>query len=185
MIQSKTDYKKYITADYRVNHANKLAFYPFVLRISGQYNLLYLSYLRRLEYYQNCKKGFCYNIFKKFLSIRLRKLSALTGISIPPNTFGYGLYIPHWGSIVVNNSARFGNECVIQSGVNISENVIGGNHIYLGAGAKILKNIQIANDVIIGANAVVTKDFQTPNVVVAGVPASIISNKGFRDRQKI
>jgi serine O-acetyltransferase len=118
-------------------------------------------------------------------SILLRRLSALTGITIPPNTFGYGVYIPHWGSIVVNGTARFGNNCVIQSGVNISENVVGGDHVYIGAGAKILSDVHIADDVIIGANAVVTKDISTPNVVVAGIPARIISNNGFKNRIKI
>lgn len=28
--------------------------------------------------------------------------------------------------------------CSVQSGVNVSEGVVGGNHIYLSAGAKVL-----------------------------------------------
>lgn len=109
----------------------------------------------------------------------------ITGITIPPNTFGKGLYIPHWGSIVVNGSARFGDNCVIQSGVNISEGVRGGDHVYLAAGAKILMNVIISDDVIVAANAVVNRDVTEKNVVVGGIPASVISKRGFRDRLKV
>ena len=117
--------------------------------------------------------------------MRLYKLSVITGISIPPNTFGKGLYIPHWGSIVVNGKARFGDNCVIQSGVNISENVKGGNHIYIAAGAKILIGVTISDDVIIAANAVVNKDVTEPNIVVGGIPAKKISDNGFKNRVKV
>ena len=106
-------------------------------------------------------------------------------MTIPPHTFGKGLYIPHYGSIVVNASARFGDYCVIQNGINISEGVKGGNHIYIGTGAKLMMNVKIADDVIIVANAVLIKDVCTPNIVVGGISAKIISSKGFRERIKV
>lgn len=154
-------------------------------RTGGGYNYLYLKCLRKVEYLLNCKKGLLARIELKLLNMRLRKLSVLTGITIPPNTFGKGLYIPHWGSIVVNGSARFGDNCVVQSGVNVSENVKAGNHLYLGAGAKILIGVTIADDVIIAANAVVNKDVAEPNIVVGGIPAKKISDKGFKNRDKV
>ena len=114
----------------------------------------------------------------------LYKTSEKSGIQIPINTFKKGLDLPHHGTIVVNETARFGENCVVQAGVNVSAGVKGGNHIYLAAGAKIMKDITIADDVIVGANAVVTKDILESNVVVAGIPAKIISRDGFRNRSK-
>ncbi len=102
-----------------------------------------------------------------------------TGISIGLNCFGEGLFLPHYGCVVINHSARFGARCVVQCGVNVSAKVEGGNHIYLGAGAKILTGVHLADDVIVGANAVVTKSINEPNTVWAGIPAKKISDKGF------
>lgn len=116
---------------------------------------------------------------------RLRRLSVKTGITIGPNCFEEGLTIPHYGCIVVNGTARFGKNCVLQCGVNISENVNGGDHIYFGTGAKVMRDVHIASDVIIGANAVVTHNINEDNVVLAGVPASIISRKGYQDRKRV
>lgn len=113
------------------------------------------------------------------------KLSVKSGLTIPANTFGKGLYIAHHGAVIVNPTARFGDYCVIQNGVNISEKVNGGNHIYLGTGAKILIGVCLPDDVIVGANAVVTKSVETPNVVVAGVPAKKISDNGYRNRLSV
>lgn len=119
-----------------------------------------------------------------FYRFWLYRLSVKTGIQIPPNTFGRGLYLPYHGTIVVNETARFGDNCVVQAGVNISENVRGGDHVYLSAGCKIMKGVSISSHVIVGANAVVTKNVNEINVVVAGVPANIISQNGFLNRKK-
>ena len=110
------------------------------------------------------------------------RLSVKSGIQIPPNTFGKGLYIPHHGTIVVNETARFGDYCVIQAGVNISEGVTGGDWVYLAAGCKIMKNVHISSHSIIGANAVLTKNMEEEDSVMAGVPAKLISKEGFGHR---
>lgn len=109
---------------------------------------------------------------------RLLALSERLGITIGPNCFGKGLYIPHYGSIVVNGTAKFGDNCIIQNGVNVSEGVVCGGGIYLGAGAKLLIGVHLADNIIVGANAVVTKSFEENNIVIAGIPAKKISNKG-------
>lgn len=179
MILSKADYKEYLRADAAVNCSNK----RWLDRLNLSITWKYLKCMRRLEYILNCKRK---NIFNRFRCLynkyKLYKLSVKSSISIPPNTFGKGLYIPHHGTIVVNPSARFGDNCVIQCGVNISADVVGGDHIFFATGCKIIMGIQISDDSIIGANAVVTKDIDEPNIVVAGVPAKKISNKGHKDR---
>lgn len=106
-------------------------------------------------------------------------MSIKTGIFIPINTFGKGLALPHYGTIIVNGSARFGDYCVIQVGVNVSANVHGGNYVYLAPGAKINENLTIADHVIVGSNCVVTHSVEYEGCTVAGVPEKKISDKGF------
>ena len=173
MIQSKDDFYNYILAD-RIANKIDLSFHMKFL-ITWRY----LICLRKVEYVNNCKHGFGANLLKMYLKIKLYRLSVKSGLTIPINTFGKGLYIPHHGAIVVNSSAKFGDDCVIQNGVNISSDVVGGNHVYLGAGSKVMIGV------IIGANSVVTHDVSEDNVVVAGAPAKIVSYHGFNGRKKI
>lgn len=166
MIKSKKDYIEFLQADKKANQFGNFCFFSPIYR--------YLRLLRMAEYYYNCNK-----LLKSLVYFLFKHESVKTGISIGLNCFGKGLYIPHYGCIVVNGNARFGEGCVIQCGTNVSDKVIGGNHIYFSAGAKILTGVTIANDVIIGANAVVTKPIYEENTVWAGIPAKKISNKGF------
>jgi len=100
------------------------------------------------------------------------------GFSIPPNIFGPGLSIAHYGTIVVNKFAQIGENCRLHTCVNIGTEAgyedrapkIGDN-VYIGPGAKIFGDISIPNNVAIGANAVVNKSFTQENIVLAGVPA--------------
>lgn len=98
---------------------------------------------------------------------------------------GEGLYIGHFGGIIISPGAVIGRNCNISQGVTIGvagkdENrgiPIIGDGVYIGAGAKVVGKIRVGNNVAIGANAVVTKDVPD-NVVVGGIPAKIISMDG-------
>ena len=187
MIQSKEDYYEYLKADQKANRAEGLnnSLLSCRIRGGGGYIILYLWYLRRLEYTLNCKKGFVRRLLGRILIRRLNHWSAFLGISIAPNSFGKGLIIPHWGAIVIAGSARFGDNCVLQCGCNVSADVKGGNHIYLSTGSKVLRNVRIADDVIVAANAVVNKDVLEDNIVVGGIPAKKISDHGYRGREEV
>ena len=187
MISNNQDLKCFLHADMAVNCAPEGKQWKSLIKcwLNADYNLLYLHVLRRLEFVLNCLTGWKRNFLQTVLKRHLHKLSVITGIYIPPNTFGKGLFLPHWGAIVVNDNARFGDYCVVQNCVNVSDGVVGGNHIYLGAGAKIMLDVHLADDVIVGANAVVSKTVERPNVVVAGVPARIVSENGFKNRDRI
>ena len=148
MINCKQDLTEYLHEYTMVNH-----FSTNPLMRSKNVRYRYLARLRRTECHINTHKRSILTVFSRY---RLSCLSVKTGITIIPNTFGKGLYLLHYGYIVVNESARFGDYCVVQCGVNISAGTSGGNHIYFGAGAKILKNVHIPDNVIIGANAVVS-----------------------------
>lgn len=158
MINSKADYYDYLEADRIANKKKNVR-----ANLFGDYTFNYLNLMRKLEYYTNCKSGIFASLYKKYLSVRYKQMSVKTGIQIGINTFGKGLGLFHYGSIVVNGSARFGDYCVIQSDVNVSAGVQGGDEIYIAPGAKILENVQIANNVIIGANAVVSKNITEAN----------------------
>lgn len=180
MIQNKKDYKEFIQADALANHINDMA---SKMRITWKY----IKKLRKYEYTLNCENSFKF-IKRIFVAVRryqYHKIGVKSGIQIPPNTFGKGLYLPHYGTIVVNGTARFGENCVVQCGVNVSEKVTGGDHIYFGAGCKVMTGIHIANDVILGANAVVTCDIEEENIVWGGVPARKISDKGYKNRTAV
>jgi serine O-acetyltransferase len=179
MIKTKSDLKEYLKADAEVNGMR--SFFKRYTSVQWQY----IKRLRYTAYYIN-RKSFLPPPLSKLLvyysRYRLQRLGLKTGYTIGPNTFGKGLLIPHTGTIVVNGTARYGSYCVLQCGVNISENAKGGDHIYFGTGSKIMRDTYIADDVIIGANAVVTKDVITPNIVVGGIPACKISDNGYKGR---
>ena len=104
-----------------------------------------------------------------------------TGICIAPNVFGKGLGLFHYGTIIVNGSCRFGENCVIQAGVNIAGGVTGGDYIYFMPGCKINQNLSIAAHSVIASNAVVTKDITVEGKIWGGIPAKIIVDRGFYD----
>jgi serine O-acetyltransferase len=121
-----------------------------------------------------------------FFMIILRRYQYKFGISIYPSVeIGSGLYIGHFGGIVVNDRCSIGKNCNISHDVTIGESYRGakqgiptiGDKVFIGPGAKIFGGVRIGNNVAIGANCVVTHDVPD-NAVVAGIPAKIISFKG-------
>lgn len=174
-IYSKKELREWLQADRQVNNITSF-------KDELKYTWRYLKALRWYEYTVNTKKAKPFQLLAK---VKLRRWGLKTGISIDINTFGKGLYLPHYGSIVVNSSAQFGDYCILQSDVNVSANVRCGNHVYIAAGAKVLKDVEIADYCIIGANAVVTKSIFEQNVALGGVPAKIISHNGMKNREDV
>jgi len=170
VINNKSDLIEYLNEDKRIMNTDRKK--PSIHQVCWKYLIL----LRKAEYYTNVCGG---GGLKKWYQFRLNALSIKTGIFIPINTFGKGLALPHYGTIIVNESARFGDYCVIQAGVNVSANVHGGSYVYLAPGAKINENLTIADHVIVGSNCVVTHSVEYEGCTVAGVPAKKISDKGF------
>ena len=96
------------------------------------------------------------------------------GISIAHDAnIGYGLVIPHYGSIVIGPNA-IGNYAVIFQDTTITGNhKIIGDGLYLSAGAKITKKINIGHNVSVSANSVVLSDCGD-NLLLAGMPAKTV-----------
>ena len=149
------------------------------------------SYLRNLRYSEYHLNNSILRKSLSFVSVyhtvcllfrykALRRLSFLTGFQIDPGSFGKGLMIYHYSSIVVNAGAKIGDYATIYPGVVIGAKENGcptiGHHCFIGAGSKILGGVKIGNHVTIAPNAVVVKD--VPDyAVVGGVPAKIIKIK--------
>lgn len=116
-------------------------------------------------------------------------ISVPVGIDISfDTTIGKGLYIGHYGGIVVHSGVEIGDYCNISQGVSIGLGGRGdqmgcpkiGHRVYIAPGAKVFGKIHIGNDVAIGANAVVLKDVPD-RAVVGGIPATILSFRSSSD----
>jgi len=112
-----------------------------------------------------------------------------TGISIPPDCrIGKGLYIGHFGQIILHTDVVMGEYCNLSQGVTLglarSGGVWGvptvGDRVYIAPGAKVIGPIHLADGTVVGANAVVVHSTE-PNQIVAGVPAKVVSDKGSAD----
>jgi serine O-acetyltransferase len=176
MIRSRKDYLDYLEAD-------RLA-----LGRSGWMRTLFVvdpiwvfqRLLRKVEYYTNCKPGLMYKPYLFYLKFKFNQYKLLLGFTIPPNVFGPGLCIAHYGTIIVHNNARLGANIRINADVVIGENngednvPMIGNSVVIEPGAKIFGKITIADGIHIGANSVVNKSFNEPNVVIVGAPARVV-----------
>jgi serine O-acetyltransferase len=142
----------------------------------------YQRCLRRLEFRLNTGAN---PISVAIARFRHRRLGRLLGFSIPPNVFGPGLSIAHYGTIVVNPGAKVGANCRLHVDVNIGtaagETMAAptiGDNCYIGPGAKLFGPIEIGPNTAIGANAVVQQSFPDGNATLGGVPAKQISSRG-------
>lgn len=118
-----------------------------------------------------------------FYRMLLRKYSIKYGFQIYPNTvIGKGLYIGHFGTIIINGKAIIGNYCNLASGVTIGQTNRGikcgtptiGDKVWIGTNAIIVGKITIGNNVLIAPNAYVNTDVPS-NSLVIGNPAQIIA----------
>lgn len=180
MIRSKLEYKYYLEAD-RIALGRKRKKIKFFDEI-----LVFQRLLRKVEYYKNCKKSVFYRPYYYYLYLKFHLLSLFLGFDIKPNVFGAGLSISHTGTIIVNGSARVGENCRIhvctvigtKAGTNGNATPKIGNNVYIGPGAKIFGDIVIADGIAIGANSVVNMSFIEPNIGIAGAPAKKINDRG-------
>lgn len=96
---------------------------------------------------------------------------------------GYGLYIGHNGPIIINPSAKIGNNCNLSQFTTIGSNdgmaATIGDNTYIGPNVCIVEDVKIGSNVTIGAGSVVTKNIPD-NATAVGNYAKVInySNPG-------
>jgi serine O-acetyltransferase len=150
-------------------------FLPSLLIPGFRYTFL----LRKAHQYK--KRSFWGIIYRIFLHFEAH----FHGFQIPPSTqIGKGLYIGHWGTIVVNSKTIMGDYCNLSPGVTIGQTNRGknkgtptiGNRVWIGTNAVIVGNINIGDNVMIAPNAFVNISVPS-NSLVIGNPASILSRE--------
>lgn len=136
--------------------------------------------------YGSSLPGFIKKPVLLLLVIWQKVIEILTGISLPYSAkIGPGMYIGHFGNIIVNGKAVIGSDCNLSQGVTIGVSGRGekrgvpeiGNRVYIGANAIIVGRILVGDDAVISGNSLVNCDVP-PHCTVVGVPAIVVNNKG-------
>lgn len=121
------------------------------------------------------------NLWGYYFRWRLEKNAKKTGIDFLGNTnIGRGLIIGHWGRIIINGNAKFGEEIMLTHGVTIGRDIRGkragaptfGNRVCIRTNSTVVGNVNIGDDVIIAPNTFVNFDVPSHSIVI-GNPASI------------
>ena len=174
-IRSKQELEFYLMADRMMNRGKfKPTFKEYILDfLYPDYIMRYLELMRKVSFYSTRSgiQKYLYYYYK----LRFNKLALKLGFSIGYNCFGYGLVIPHYGTIVVGQSNRIGNYSVLHTSTCISDNGKKiGHALYLSTGVKITSKLVLGDNISIGANSLVNKSNIEGNVMLAGSPAKEI-----------
>ena len=184
MIKSKKEYEFYMEADrIALNIERNL------INILTNDIWSFEKILRKLEYFLNCKNSVIWKPYILYLKYRWYSLGKSLGFSIPPNVFGPGLSIAHYGTIIVNPRVRVGENCRIHNCVHLATQCHPkgepdkcpkiGNNVFIGPGVVVVGDITIADGIAIGANSFVNRSFLEPGITIAGSPAKKVSEFGF------
>lgn len=116
-----------------------------------------------------------------FYRVILQHYGYKYGFQIPPNTrIGKGLYINHFGPVVINGRAEIGDNCTLGNVVTIGQMNRGpregcpkiGSGVFIGAGAVVVGKIVIGDNVLVAPNAYVNFDVPGDSMVI-GNPAVV------------
>ncbi|MBK8852990.1 MAG: serine acetyltransferase [Saprospiraceae bacterium] len=118
-------------------------------------------------------------IFFKFFLLRYRYRY---GFQISSNAvIGPGLYIGHFGTVIVSAGAVIGKNCNLSPGVTIGRDHRGkrrgaptiGDSVWIGTNAVLVGKIEIGSDILIAPNSFVNFDIPDHSIVI-GNPGKII-----------
>lgn len=118
-----------------------------------------------------------------------KMVEILTGICIPAKCeIGEGLYIGHYGGIILPRHGRIGHNCSFAQNSTIGVAGTGeqrgapliGNRVFVGAHSVVVGRITIGEDAMICAGSIVTRSVPA-RAVVMGNPARVVSYEGSFD----
>ena len=170
-----------ILSDYKRCNIQKINFWILLKTFVFQPNpgLKFLTIFRLTQYYRRKNRIFFY-----FFFLWLRRLKVKYGFDISYRTkLGKGIYIGHFGGIVIHGDTEIGDYCNLSQGITIGISNYGekigvptvGHHVFFGPGSCVFGNVTIGNHVTIGANAVVTENVQDNYTILS--PKSIQIDK--------
>jgi serine O-acetyltransferase len=164
--------------------ADARAFVTSYLRDPG---FRFTYYLRKVAYYSKRKKSiFIFNYI--YNRMRFHHYRFKYGFDISPTTnIGPGLYIGHFGGVVISPHAILGSNINIAQGVTIGATSRGPrtgaptleDRVWVGANAIIVGKVTIGREALIAPGAYVNFDVP-PEAVILGNPGQIVSNTGSR-----
>lgn len=102
IIKTKQQLRFFLMADCMMNRGCfKKTFKNWIKElVLPDYTMQYLVYMRKANFYTH-QHGRLAKIIGAYYKLRQRKLGIKLGFSIANDVFGYGLVIPHYGTIVV------------------------------------------------------------------------------------
>jgi serine O-acetyltransferase len=127
-----------------------------------------------------------YTFLGTLARLMVRHYSFKYGYQIPYTvSLGHGLFMPHFGNIVINGKSKIGDNCNISQGVTIGNEKRGirqgaptiGDRVYLGPNSVVVGKVNIGSNVLIAPNAYVNFDVDNDSIVI-GNPAKVIKRNG-------
>ncbi len=118
-----------------------------------------------------------------------KAMEILTGICIQARSeIGEGLYIGHYGGIILPVEGRIGHNCSFAQNTTIGLAGSGeargapviGDRVFVGAHSVVVGKITIGDDAMVCAGSIVTRSVP-PRAVVMGNPARVVSYEGSFD----
>jgi len=144
-------------------------------------------YLRKVSYYSKKKRSIA--VFNYIYNrMMLHHYRFKYGFDISPTTsIGPGLYIGHFGGVVISPYAVLGSNINIAQGVTIGAASRGPrtgaptleDRVWVGANAIIVGKVTIGREALIAPGAYVNFDVP-PESVVLGNPGKVVSTSGSR-----
>lgn len=178
MIRTKQELEFYILADRMMNRG--VFHYSLLSRIKkifiSDHVMSFLEFMRKAEYYRG-KHGIINRLCFYWNLIKYKKLGCKLGFSIGLSTLGYGVSIPHYGTIVVGLGNRIGKYAVLHTSTCITAmGSIIGDGLNLSTRSIITKKVILGNYITICANSVVNTDFLVDNKLIGGGIACCIKD---------
>lgn len=175
MIKTRRELSFYLQADrmmnrgsFKCNVKEKLCNVIFPDHIMN-----YLVHMRKADYYSN-QSGIFSKVMSNYHRLFQRKIGIKLGFSISKDVFGYGLVIPHYGTIVVGGGNRVGNYAVLHTSTCITNGCKKiGSGLMVSTGAKLTTMEYLGDNVTVAANSVVVKSVMESNILLVGMPAVI------------
>ena len=118
----------------------------------------------------------------------------LTGIEIHPGAeLGKGLFIDHGMGVVIGETAKIGNNCILFHNITLGgtgkhqgkRHPTIGNNVLIGSGAIILGPIRVGNNAKIGANTFIINKNVPDNCTVVGDPGIIVRLNGKKVKKEL